>query len=318
MDKKITKILLALDPNTPELKPARHSLDWLKSWNRTSQLQIDAIYVKHEGCGQCSNENDDEAQFKKYVQAIFGDSIGSKILRIASSGRQEAVKFLSDYVAEKKYELLVCTSHGRSGLGKFFLGSFAEGLLATSTVPLLFLNPGDSFPLQEIKKILFPTDFSEESSRALDLLLFQIGDFQGEIILYHAVPPPGAIYDTGLMVPVYIPDDYWGEYLAWVNEASRRLIGLVQKRGFKARIVTQDGILNTAEAIRMMGEKEHVNLIAMASIRKPLESAVIGSVAKGVFRESRWPVWICGPEMRSASTYDMNEQSQLKGANERV
>ena len=34
----------------------------------------------------------------------------------------------------------------------------------------------------------------------------------------------------------------------------------------------------------------------MASLRRGLESAIMGSVAKEVFRIREWPVWVCGPE----------------------
>lgn len=39
-------------------------------------------------------------------------------------------------------DLIVMSSHGRSGLGRFLLGSVAESVLRSTSVPILLLRPG--------------------------------------------------------------------------------------------------------------------------------------------------------------------------------
>jgi nucleotide-binding universal stress UspA family protein len=42
----------------------------------------------------------------------------------------------------RKADLIILSSHGRSGLGRLFLGSVAEKVLRASTTPVLVLRPG--------------------------------------------------------------------------------------------------------------------------------------------------------------------------------
>ena len=60
----------------------------------------------------------------------------------------------------------------------------------------------------------------------------------------------------------------------------------------------QDGVFNTPTAIQKVAQEENVDFVAMASVGRGLESAVLGSVAKEIFRLRKWPVWVCGPETK--------------------
>jgi nucleotide-binding universal stress UspA family protein len=44
----------------------------------------------------------------------------------------------------RKADLIVMSSHGRSGLGRLVLGSIAESVLRSTTVPILLIRPGDA------------------------------------------------------------------------------------------------------------------------------------------------------------------------------
>jgi nucleotide-binding universal stress UspA family protein len=47
----------------------------------------------------------------------------------------------------RKADLIVMSSHGRSGLGRLVLGSIAESVLRSTSVPILLIRPGDA-PLE--------------------------------------------------------------------------------------------------------------------------------------------------------------------------
>jgi nucleotide-binding universal stress UspA family protein len=44
----------------------------------------------------------------------------------------------------RKVDLIVMSSHGRSGLGRLVLGSVAETVLRSTTVPILLIRPGNA------------------------------------------------------------------------------------------------------------------------------------------------------------------------------
>ncbi len=70
-------------------------------------------------------------------------------------------------------DLIVMSTHGRTGLKRIFLGSNAERVVQHSSSPVLVVRQaeqellGDGQPLH-IQKILVPTDFSGSSTEALD------------------------------------------------------------------------------------------------------------------------------------------------------
>ena len=293
-DEQKYKVLITIDPTEPELRPTETSLAWFKKWASERDVSIEAVFVSF-------GDNDrlmTKFGFSDYVNTLnLGKKVDSKILIEKSSSRRKAVNAVIQYSKKANDDLIVVSSHGRSGPGRLVLGSFAESLLATSPVPVLFLCEGTDQPAQHSGKILFPTDFSEPSKRAFDLFLEQLKGYGGEVILYHAVSPPGAIYDTGVMsMPVYVPESYWLELREWSDRESDQMQKNAISKGFKVRAVIQDGVLNTPMAIEKFAQDEKVDLIGMASLSRGLESAILGSVAKGIFRLRKWPVWVCGPE----------------------
>jgi nucleotide-binding universal stress UspA family protein len=60
---------------------------------------------------------------------------GPPVAGIAEAARSHAI------------DLIVMSTHGRSGLGRLVLGSVAEGVLRATATPILLLRPGAATPL---------------------------------------------------------------------------------------------------------------------------------------------------------------------------
>ncbi|MEW6668050.1 MAG: universal stress protein [Thermodesulfobacteriota bacterium] len=97
---------------------------------------------------------------------------------------------------EKKADLAVCATHGRSGLKRLFLGSVAERLVRILPCPLLVVRPGAQGLAAwtegsiRFRKVLLGTDFSADSELALSYALSLAQEFQSELHLVHVVEPP--------------------------------------------------------------------------------------------------------------------------------
>ncbi len=70
---------------------------------------------------------------------------------------------LLDYAKKQGAALIVVSTHGRTGLSRLLLGSFAETLLHHATVPIL-VSHGNAPAPSEISTILFVTDSPVESA----------------------------------------------------------------------------------------------------------------------------------------------------------
>ncbi|MBN1479260.1 universal stress protein [candidate division KSB1 bacterium] len=89
--------------------------------------------------------------------------------------------------AEQAVDLIALGTHGRKPLARFFLGSVAENIVHHAECPVLTvrIDAGDIF-IPTYKKIVVPTDFSDQSNRALVLAIAFLGD-NGSIDLLHVI-----------------------------------------------------------------------------------------------------------------------------------
>jgi len=92
-------------------------------------------------------------------------------------------------VRDQQIDLLVVGTHGRSGLPKFLLGSVAEKLFRQSPIPVLTVGPLVSRDQGSIdfNKIVFATDFSDESLAALPHAISLAQQYEGRLVLLRVI-----------------------------------------------------------------------------------------------------------------------------------
>ncbi|HER42855.1 MAG TPA: hypothetical protein ENO08_00145, partial [Candidatus Eisenbacteria bacterium] len=144
------------------------------------------------------------------------DGFQTCIERIGDAGvrvRKAIVQGISPHAAilefvrdEGDIGLIVMSTHGRSGLSHVLLGSVTENVIRYAGCPILvtkspeheFLDPESGEV--NIRKILFPVDFSEASMRPLAFLRFIAGMGNAAITVFHAVDieVPPIYYASGI------------------------------------------------------------------------------------------------------------------------
>jgi nucleotide-binding universal stress UspA family protein len=100
---------------------------------------------------------------------------------------------LAKAIQEKKVDLIVMGTRGRSGVGKFLLGSSAEEVFRQAPCPVLTVGPHS--PAKgpqggEFTRIVFATDFSPESVAALPYAVSLAQECQAYLTLLHVVAEP--------------------------------------------------------------------------------------------------------------------------------
>jgi nucleotide-binding universal stress UspA family protein len=99
------------------------------------------------------------------VTAVLANSHGGK------TGRDDAGR-IAAHAKKRGCDLIAVATHARGTVAKFFVGSFAEDLLAKSPLPLVLIGPHHKVgPSHRVKTALFPTDFSKSSEKALKSFL---------------------------------------------------------------------------------------------------------------------------------------------------
>ncbi len=99
-------------------------------------------------------------------------------------------------LAQKRaIDLIVMGTHGTRGIDRLLIGSVTERVLRKASCPVLavrkpghdFVAPEDGTEPVRLRKILFCTDFSEHSERALDYASYVAMEYNAELTLLHVL-----------------------------------------------------------------------------------------------------------------------------------
>ncbi len=102
---------------------------------------------------------------------------------------------LAQIIEERKIDLLVLGTHGRSGVRKLILGSVAEEVFRRAACPVLSVGPNVSCKAKgeiQFQHILFATDLSDDSLAALPYAVSLAEEDQAQLLLLHVVEQPAA------------------------------------------------------------------------------------------------------------------------------
>lgn len=100
---------------------------------------------------------------------------------------------VASIIEEKKIDLLVLGTHGRTGLRKLFVGSIAEEVFRGSPCAVLTVGPKVSSEESDeiqFRHILFATDFSDDSLAALPHAISLAEEDQARLSLLYVVGQP--------------------------------------------------------------------------------------------------------------------------------
>jgi nucleotide-binding universal stress UspA family protein len=100
---------------------------------------------------------------------------------------------IDDILRQKKIDLIVVGTRGRTGMGRALLGSVAEEIFRTAPCPVLNVGPHvsqDTKRRLNMKEILYATDFSPESLSALPYAMSLAQEHQARLTILHVVNEP--------------------------------------------------------------------------------------------------------------------------------
>lgn len=200
---------------------------------------------------------------------------------------------------EKKADLAIVSTHGRSGLKRLFLGSVTERLLRTIACPLLVVTAPEKttgmktqFKGFGFKQIMVGCDFSTDSDRAVEYGFSLAQEFEAAIHLVHVVEP--FVYrDTTL------PDAVTPEKLSEVTTGFReRLEALVPdeaRNWCEIQIACEAG--KPFQALKAYAAAHQVDLIVLGVRGHSLvETMLLGATTDRVIRGVSCPVLsVCPP-----------------------
>jgi nucleotide-binding universal stress UspA family protein len=194
---------------------------------------------------------------------------------------------INEYAAKTGADLIVLSTHGRSGILRLALGSVAEELLRHTQLPMIVVRPWPTSAglgrLPVPYPILVPLDGSEIAERALPLAAELGRSFQSVLVLFRALPPPGR-------APATPPGEQLASAVAYLDEVASTL----RAEGTQVRTIVRPG--RTVPALLAVADELNVGLIVMTTHgHSGVRRALYGSVADALIRRSARPVLVLRP-----------------------
>jgi nucleotide-binding universal stress UspA family protein len=251
----------------------------------TAPITIEGLPVIDEGLRSLAADHE-LAYLRQAAAAVASPSLEPTVARLEGP----IAPALAAYSRAVGADLLVLTTHGRSGFTQLWLGSVAEALLRCLSVPMLMLRPTPTtVAASPFRHILVPLDGSALAEQILPHAA-NLADHDGaELTLLRVVegqpePEPGRL-------AAYRPrEDSAAEQRDTAELYLSRLAAELLASGHPAHTAVVEAE-HPARAILTAAEERGADLIALATRgRSGLAHTILGSVADKVIRGGTLPV----------------------------
>ena len=179
--------------------------------------------------------------------------------------------------------LIVIGTHGRTGLGRFFMGSVAERVLQRASAPVLTVRGGSR--VRRIRRVLHASDFSRASGAAFVRAVEMARANRAELLLAHVLKPRVPLAD----VPSEVYEDIAASTQAQTQTQLDHLAAEAKKRGVRTRTLVMGGMVH--EQIARAARSQHADLVVLGTHgRTGLAKLFLGSIAGRVVSTAPCPV----------------------------
>ncbi|HEX7673573.1 MAG TPA: universal stress protein [Bdellovibrio sp.] len=217
-----------------------------------------------------------------------------------SSSDSDLVDAVSDFAFNSNADFIIANTHGKRGLDRFMLGSFAETLLMRSKVPVLIAGYRGK-EHTAIRKIFFPTEFGEHSRDVFRRVISFAKLTHAEVILYHVAADPSEPKPGRVNPLTWLPRT--SPQLMQAVLAFQSYMDLQVKRAEKWRLAAEKEGITVTVVIETDGHPVDLlihekaiafgaDLIMMEAQRGPIRGAILGSNTRKVVRQAETPVFV--------------------------
>jgi nucleotide-binding universal stress UspA family protein len=297
-----SKILVPLDGS----KTAENVLPFARCFARTLQIPVQLMAVvdmaeiaRNVSAAESSFLDtlmDDEARrYRNYLETVARNFPVGSVQCTVKKGK--AADVIIESAAGEKETLIAMATHGRSGLGRFLLGSVAEKVLRGGPNPLLLVRATEKTPppwdMPALKSIVVPLDGSGLAEGVLPFVgeLAKNLDLEVTLLCVYGVPygasSAGEAFYDGNRIDTLI-----GELRVETIEYLEKKAAELKGKGLdKVSFVAKEGL--AADEIISTARHTPDNLIAMCTHGySGVKRWVLGSVTEKVVRHSGDPVLV--------------------------
>jgi nucleotide-binding universal stress UspA family protein len=203
---------------------------------------------------------------------------------------------LQGYARRHDVDLIVMSTHGRTGVSRLSLGSVTDSLIRHTSIPVLVVKTPESYLNPHVehafKKLVVPLDGSTLAEQVLPRVLTLAKLEDAEVSLVQVLVPHS--YSQKEIADPDLP--WWDKDVSLAQAYLFRIASRLRRNGL---IVTTDIVIgeNAAEAIGDFASREKADLIAIATHgRGGLARLLRGSVADAIMHTGRTSMLVLKPD----------------------
>lgn len=210
-------------------------------------------------------------------------------------------KEIVDYADDNAIDAIVIGTSGRGGVTRAIVGSVADKIVRTSSVPVVTLTPDVAkagVSTSEIDSILLPTDGSDPALEAIQQAFVLANQLEATVHLLSVLDD--ALVDS---LSAVTEDDGNSSYSLHekTEEHLKTLATNARERNLEALTATAAG--SPAREIVDYADRNGIDMIAMGTHgRGGFERLVVGNVTDAVIRKSSVPVFTVRPNSTRTET----------------
>lgn len=239
---------------------------------------------------------DEATEAREYLSRLSGQ-VGERVQLSVRYGHPAAE--IIDLVQELAEPLIVMTTHGRGGLGRWLYGSVADRVVRGAGVPVLLIRSG--IPAREpgvLRSIVVPLDGSVLAEAALPAALELARRFSADLHLVRVVETPEVYALLGAHGTASVSADLIADVTRQMVESASAYLSEVAERlrgeGIRVESHVLEGL--AIEQLLAFEREQQPDLVVMATHgRGGLSRVIFGSVAERILREGNAPVMLIRP-----------------------
>jgi nucleotide-binding universal stress UspA family protein len=232
----------------------------------------------------------------QYLQKVAKRFAGSRVKRTVEQG--SAAEAITDRAAADKSTLIAMTTHGRSGLNRWLLGSVAEKVLRATTNPLLLVRAspqGTADGEATLDSVVVPLDGSALADQVLPVVAQLAKKLGVETFLFRAYSNPYSAFISGGGHYAVDVDELLSDIRERARQYLEEKMAQLRKQGVEeVSYLIAEG--DAADQIVAMARDTPDSLIVICSHgQSGMRRWVMGSVTEAVVRQSNSPVLVLRP-----------------------
>jgi nucleotide-binding universal stress UspA family protein len=244
-----------------------------------------------------ARRKEEHAQAAQELAEVAQELQNEEIPTTSSIRVGEAGPEILEALEEQQIDLLVMSTHGRSGVQRALFGSVAEYVIHAAHIPILLIPPecAVDWRMRERLRILVTLDSSSYAEAILPSANAMARQLRSELELLQVVEPR----------------ERPGERMEAERYLQRTASGYRVPTGVQAHVV--EG--TPAEAIAAYAREKEIDLIAMATHgHRGLARLVMGSVTSATLQQAHLPILVVRPNGLASSAEIQNPEAELETA----